>query len=242
MPLVDQFLSDEPDQEDHRCAEHNEWDINTNFRSLSIWLFASATDRLHNVEEYPNMVPRSKDFGTVNLRVTHQRRKYKIKLYPLLVHVSKSFNIRLQGSIPSTLSGPRTQSSAALAMDHSLNGRSDYDLGGFRIEVTVKTPILAAADRLVAQTPFHSPDYRLGLGDGPYAHHCLSAKTAAKEGLLAYANWVYRHDSAWLFIGRAADKPTPKQLKAVDDVLKAPSWNAGLRRPTKSLSPGAWCW
>lgn len=70
MPLVDQFLSGEPAQEDHRWAEHNEWDISTSFKSPLIWLFASAMGRTHRVEHYPIMVPGSKDFG--NLRITHQ--------------------------------------------------------------------------------------------------------------------------------------------------------------------------
>lgn len=121
-------------------------------------------------------------------------------------------------------------------MIHSLSSKTDAELGGSRIEVTVKASTLQDASSLVRHTPFLDLSYWLGARDGPHAHHRLSAKTVTKEGLLANANWVYaKATNGEIFMGRGADKPTPNQIKALSDVFNALGWNAGLRRPTKSL-------
>lgn len=153
----------------------------------------------------------------------------------------KSFNSRLQGGVPKTLHGISTQLAAGLRMIHNLTGKDGLALGGFRIEVTVKTPSLREATRLVQSTNFLDPAYWLGLGDGPHAGHLLKAKLVNRDSLLANANWVYHqatgHD---IFHGYNSDKATKAQIQALTDVLNAIGWNSGLRSPTKSLAPNAW--
>jgi hypothetical protein len=240
-PLLERFLSKEPAEVGHHWAEHNEWDIGQSFSSSHIWLFASATGRRHGIVHYPMLVPGSGNFGTVNLKATHQSRHFSIKVYPRIVHVIKSFNSRLQGSVPKTLQGVRNQVAACLRMIHSLTGKEEKALGGFRIEVTVKAPSLAQAHALVKATDFLLPSYWLGIGDGPHTANLLSANLVSREGLLANANWVYQQAvQADVFRGRGGDTPTKPQIQALTDILNALGWNSGLRSPTKSLDPDAW--
>lgn len=241
MPMIDRFLTTEPAEVDHRWASHNEWDIGTTFLSRHIWLFSSATGRRHGIRHFSMLVPGSNDFGTVNIKAVHEHRNFTIKVYPKMVHVIKSFNSRLQGGIPKTVSGVRNQVAAGLRMIHSLSGKDAMALGGFRIEVTVKAPSLAEATRIVRSTHFLDPLFWLGIGDGPHSATPLTAKLVTREGLLANANWVYEQArQAKMFTGRGADRPTRVQIQALTDVLNALGWHGGLRRPTKSLNPSAW--
>jgi len=57
---------------------------------------------------------------------------------PRLVHVIKSFNSGLQGSVPRTFQGVRNQVDSALRMVHSLISKHPTALVGFRVEVTVR--------------------------------------------------------------------------------------------------------
>lgn len=123
MPLDVQFLKSEPADIAHRWAKHNEWDIGTTFKSPDIWLFNNIGGRTRGVERYAIMIPVSLDYGTINIKATHKRRKFQIKIYARLVHVIKSFNSHLQGSIPQTVSGVRNQVQAGLSMIHNLSSK-----------------------------------------------------------------------------------------------------------------------
>lgn len=241
MPLTPQFLKSEPADNNHRWAVHNEWDIGTTFDSPHIWLFSSMTGRRHGIQHYPMMVPGSRDFGTVNLKVKHNNQLFSVKIYPRIVHVIKSFNSHLQGTIPRTLGGVRHQVQGSLNMIHSLTGKDDMALGGFRIEVTVKAATLNLAKERVKTTGFLKPGYWLGFGDGPHHKDLIASRLVSRKDFLDNANWVY-HRAAELeiFSGDNNRKPTLYQIKALTDVLNAVGWNGGLRSPSKSLNPAAW--
>jgi hypothetical protein len=181
------------------------------------------------------------DYGTVNLKVTHNQRKFRIKIYPRMVHVMKAINSRLQGNIPRTLKGVRGQVAGALRMIDALQGKDPSTLGGFRIEVTVKARTLREARAIVGATSFLDPDFWLEIGDGPHAVHPLQAKLVTKEGLIANALWVYQQaEHGGRFNGRSGDKPTKRQIQTLIDVLNAVGWNTGLRTATKSAAEDAW--
>jgi hypothetical protein len=187
------------------------------------------------------LVPGSRDFGTVNLKLSHDNQHYAIKIYPRIVHVMKSFNSKLQGSIPKTLGGARKQAEAARTILHKLNGKSATDLGGFRIEVSVKAVSLAAAVDKVKATPFLDPEYYLGLGQGPASPILLSARLVTRDDLFANAHWVHQKATdEKLLDGDSNVKPTPRYIKILTDIFNSFGWNGGLRRPSKSFDPGAW--
>ena len=138
------------------------------------------------------LVPGSRDFGTLNIKITNHNQNVSVKIYPRLVHVIKSFNSRLQGGIPRSMYGLKNQISRALKMIHDLTGKDDRALGGFRIEVTIKAPSLKEATRRVKQTGFLKPEYWLGIGPGPHSPFPLSAKLVSRSDFLTNANWVYQ--------------------------------------------------
>ena len=241
MPLDDRFMVTEPAQEDHEWAKHNEWDLGTTFLDDKIWLFRALRDRVHGIQHYPMVIPASLDHGTVNITAQYKRRNFSVKIYPRMVHVLKSFNSHLQGGIPRTVHGMRRQVNAALTMIHNLSTKDDKSLGGFRIEVTVKAPSLKVAKRLVDQTSFLDPNYWLGIGDGPHAPELLNARFITKKGLLDNANWIYHQaDQLGKFEGDNNKRPSGLQVKALTDLMNGLGWNAGLRKPSKSMDPDAW--
>jgi hypothetical protein len=187
------------------------------------------------------LVPASLDYGSVNLRLSHKGQHYSVKIYPRLVHVIKSFNSHLQGGIPKTLRGVRTQVRSALTMIHSLTGKEADSLGGFRIEVTVKAKTLKEATAKVKKTGFLDPAYWLSNGQGQATLYRLSVRFIPRDELLANANWVYQQGhNTEIFHGHDSDRPSKQQIQALTDILNALGWNSGLRRPTKSLDQAAW--
>jgi hypothetical protein len=137
---------------------------------------------------------------------------------PRLVHVIKSFNSHLQGSIPTTLSGVLGQVASAKCMIHSLSGKDAMGLGGFRIEVTVRAVSLREATKVVKRTGFLNPEYWLGLGDGPHAPKPISAKVVSRQAFLDNANWVFQPaESAKVFRGQGATKPSKLHIQALTE-------------------------
>ena len=241
MPLVGPFYRSEPAQEDHRWAQYNMWDIGTTFASTYIWLFASSTGRQRGLKQFRMLVPGSLDYGSVNIRLKHNNRKFSIKIYPKLVHVMKAIDSRLQASVPRTLQGVRDQVAKGLRMLHALTAKNDMELGGFRIEVSVTAPTLARAKQLVEATPFLSPAFWLGIGDGIHSPTPITAKLVTRAGLLANANFVREQaNNAGMFEGRGSNKPLKTQIRALTDVLNSLGWNSGLRKSTKSMADDAW--
>jgi hypothetical protein len=241
MPIHRMFLKTEPAQADHRWAAHNEWDIGKTYPSNDIWLWGSPGGKQKGMERYPMLVPSSLDYGSVNVKLNRYGQDYSIKIYPRLVHVIKSFNSHLQGGIPRTLHGVRTQLQSALRMIHSLTGKDAHSLGGFRIEVTVKAMTLKEATAKVEKTGFLDPTFWLQKGQRSLSPYQLSTRFIPREQLLANANWVYQQaHNAKLFLGHDSDQPSKRQIQALTDILNALGWNSGLRRPTRSLDRTAW--
>lgn len=240
-PLGPRFVNNEPGSVDHKWAVYNEWDIGMNFASPYIWLFESATGRRHGITHYPMMVPGSRDFGTVKVVATHRQQRFDIKIYPRIVHVIKSFNSRLQGMVPRTLHGVGTQVTGAIAMIHNLSSKDAGDLGGFRIEVTVKAKTLEEGAARVRETPFMNPSYWLAVGDGVHSPLPLNARLLSKKNFLDNASWVQQKAADdEILDGNNNDKPTCVQIQVLTDILNSLGWNSGLRRPTKWSSNDAW--
>lgn len=62
-----------------------------------------------------------------------------------------------------------------------------------------------------------------------------------KKGLLDNANWVYHQaDQLGKFEGDNNRRPSGIQVKALTDVMNGLGWNAGIRKPSKSLDPNGW--
>jgi len=240
MPIALPFHTIQNEPADvHRWDIHNWWDIGRNFNSPYIWLFNTANGRSHGVRRYPMMIPGSRDFGTVNVDLRHRRQDFTIKIYPRLVHVIKSFNSQLQGSIPKKVHGLRTQMDSASDMIHKLAGVDEWRLGGFRIEVTVKAKTLSAAAARVRETPFMDADY--WVGPNARSPHPLIARLATRDDLMANANWILQkaRDSN-LFMGDNNVNVNKVQITALTDLFNSFGWNPDKRTPTKSLALDAW--
>ena len=232
-------ITDEPADISHPAATDNQWDIGINFKCPNIWLWGNtATNK--SITVYPMIVPASLDLGTVTGKITLDGEDYGFKVYPRLVHTIKAFRSGLQGEIPTRLRGVRAEHHAAQEVVRFLASVRPIDMGGFRIEVTVGAATLAAARDKIQATALLTPAFWLHPPEH-LASYKLKATVFTKEGVLANADWM--HQKAILahsFIGDNNAKPSGLQVQAMTDVLASFGWNAGKRRPTKSMSPTAW--
>ena len=243
LPLTDQFLGIEPSFPAHPFARYNEWDIGRSFDSVFIWLWAPATGNLRDVSTFPMIIPASGDFGSVRVQVRLNSRDFTVKIYPRLVHLIKSHNSQLGATIPKTQYGVRAQGRQALQMISDLAASRLQDMDGFRIEVTVQAPTLAAAREIVDNTPFLYPEFWLDPAASYPALHFLklNVKLIEKTGLLANANWMHSAaTSAGVFSGRDSNHPVSRSIQGLVDVMASFGWNSGLRTVTRSAAKDAW--
>ena len=176
LPLTEQFGNGEPAQLDHPLAKWNEWDIGVTFKASDIWLFAPTKGKTEGLTLFPMLVPSSLDYGSVLIELTHKGKQFKVKIYPRVVHVIKSFNSRLQGDQPRLVAAVRRRGKASGEMIHNLATIPAPELGGFRIEVTVAAKTLTEAEILVHATGYLSPGNWLYPYDPVFKRLQLDAK------------------------------------------------------------------
>lgn len=230
----------DPAQRMHPKSHLNEWDIGVTFESPYIILFKPTLGNTRDTTCYTMLAPASRDFGSIQTSIHWNHTSYKVKIYPRLVHVIKSFNSRLQGEILTTLAGVKKRVKASVNMIQTLSQVPEPELGGFRIEVSVQAPTLTIAQQWVANTPLLD----FGFWTNPSVDTGtprLNTMMTTKEALLLNANWmVQRSTTLKIFQGTAAHPPTKIQKQGVADVLSSFGWNAGRLKITKPDDKAAW--
>jgi hypothetical protein len=230
----------EPTDKAHPQRNTNEWDIGVTYQSPYIILFRPGEGATPGTKHYPMLSPASRDFGSVQTTVVWEDTTLKVKIYPRLVHVIKSFNSRLQGEILTTLAGAKKRFKASVNMVQLLSQVPEEEIGGFRIEVTVPAPTLGAACMWMDRSPFTGIGFWTNPtpgGAGPKVNMMVTRK----EALLLSANWmVQRATTLKVFQGTDARPPTMLQKQVTADVLASFGWNAGRYKVTKAGDKAAW--
>ena len=150
LPMTRALLGPDPAQADHVTSNLNECDIGRMLWSPHIFLFAptfAATNK--KMSKYTMIVPVSGDFGSVMVDIRYGGSRFKVRIYPRIVHMIKSFKSRLQGEVLRTLAGVRKRGRACLKMSQTMGKVSAKEMGGFRLEVTVQAHNLSTAERIV---------------------------------------------------------------------------------------------
>ena len=230
----------EPADRVHRQGNTNEWDIGVTYQSPYIILFRPGEGATPGTKHYPMLSPASRDFGSVQTIVVWEDTTYKVKIYPRLVHVIKSYNSRLQGEILKTLYGVKARFKASVNMVQMLSQVPEEEIGGFRIEVTVPSRTLTAARAWMEKSPLTEIGFWTNPtpgGTGPKVNMMVTRK----EALLLNANWmVQRATTLKVFRGTNAHPPTKLQKQVTADVLASFGWNAGRYKVTKAGDKAAW--
>ena len=240
LPLINPYLGLEPAQL-HPLAHLNQWDIGATYPSPHIWLFSPVHGRSKQSTVYPMLVPGSLDFGSISVDLKYNNKHYRIKIYPRLVHVIKSWNSRLQGIIPNQMAAIRGRAKAGEKVVQSLAGMKSSKLGGFRVEVSVQAKSLAAARTMVNNTPLLDIKTWLNPTHPALRPYKMAVKLVTKQALLTNTNWLHmRAVETGIYQGDHNRKPSSLQIKGWLDVLASFGWNAGTRKITKSLDPHAW--
>lgn len=244
LPIKDRYLTIATPLADleHPLAKYNEWDIGTTYRSPYIWLFSPIHgNTTKRIQDYAMVIPGSCDFGSIQITARSKGTDYRIKIYPRLVHVIKSINSRIEGEPPKTVQNIRRKGNAAIKMIRALSETSSYEMGGFRIEVSVRAPSFAEAQRLVHETQFLRPHTWISQSKSPYKEYVLNVKFVTKKGFLDNTNWVYHQAILHkAYEGRNLSAASKLQKQIARDVFGSFGWNLGRRPLTKSLAPNAW--
>jgi hypothetical protein len=230
----------EPADRAHPQGNTNEWDIGVTYQSPYIILFRPAQGAAPGTKHYPMLSPASRDFGSVQTTVVWEDTTYKVKIYPRLVHVIKSYNSRLQGEILKTLYGAKARFKASVNMVQLLSQVPEEEIGGFRIEVTVPSRTLRAAHAWMEKSPLTEIGFWTNPTPGG-ADPKVNMLITRKEALLLNANWmVQRATTLKVFQGDNNRAPSRLQKQVTADVLASFGWNAGRYKVTKAGDKAAW--
>jgi hypothetical protein len=237
----DAILDNGTSSANHLMAYLNEWDIGITFKSPLIYLFKPTLGKTSGMSCYPMVNPLSRDYGSIQTFINWNDTRYKVKIYPRLVHTIKSFNSRLQGEQLATVRGIKRRAKACVQMVQRLAKVPNAEMGGFRIEVSVQAPTLDIAKRWVEGTPLLNINFwREPWGQGVEGQK-IDVLLTNKESLLLNANWIIQRGYRLKHLtGRDIYKPTKIQCQVVTDILSSLGWNAGKSKPTPSLDNKAW--
>ena len=161
------------------------------------------------------LTPASLDLGSVMGDTTYEGPSYRFKVYPRLVHAINPFTSSLQGDIPQRVHGVMTKAIAALEIIHFLCTVHAMEKGGFRIELTLGAPTLAAARDMVSSNPLLDWACWMNQPD-EHAAYRLKATVVTKDGLLANADWVHHQaTAAAIFQANNNARPAKAQVQAM---------------------------
>ena len=235
----------DPTERTHPLAHLNEWDIGITYTSPNVVLFKPTSSAVKGTSLWPMFTPASQNFGSIQTTMRWQETLYKVKVYPRLVHVIKSFNSRIQGEPLLTLLGAKKRVKACANMAQLLSQVDESELGGFRIEVSVQAPSLDIARQWVNNSPLLDINFwttaTINQDGEMTAGPKLEMLVTTKKGCLFNTNWMLQRASLLnLLIGRDNRRPTKLQRQVVADALASLGWNAGRGRITKSADGSAW--
>lgn len=224
----------------HPAADSNNWDIGATWSSTAVFLFAPVRGDNKSIQHYPMVIPGSLDFGSVHATVNWKGKEYKVKIYPRLVHVIKSFNSRFQGEPLMTVAAARKKLQVCDKMIDSLSKRPASEVGGFRIEVSFIDPTLHGAKSTADSLPFYDLQWWLNP-PAAYEAFKLDFKVCSPSIVVQNAKWVLQRAEDLGMLNSDNNRNINKvQKKVIADVQASIGWNAGKFKTTKSVSPSAW--
>lgn len=154
-----QYLGREPADSGHPLAHRNEWDLSTSFHSDLLFMFAPGIGSI-DIEKLPIFTPGSQGFGTLRLNTTYQGEEYAIKIYSLHTHVVKAASAN-PISFPKTMAGMGTREAVLRNILRHYTAVPDRQMGGFRIEVSLRAPTLVDAIQKAWDLPFFDIEFWL---------------------------------------------------------------------------------
>lgn len=241
IPLLPQFVFEEPAQPSHPSAKLNRWDIGCTTQSANIFLFRPSGRIPSGMQVYPMVIPRSMDFGSVKVILTYDEKEYTVKIYPRLVHVIKSFNSNPHPHNPNITQTLKERRSALGVMIDNLRNLDPAELGGFRLEISLNARSLSEAREIARNLPFLDIKNWLNPIHDQIKPFKLEAMVISKEDLLANVlRMLTIANSRDIWSGPSQGKVSNFRKQVVTDLFAALGWNPGRRHLTRSDKSGAW--
>lgn len=241
LPLMNPFILSEPAQPNHPLAEMNEWDIGITTNASHIFLFGPIGTRPSGMCVYPMVIPRSSDFGSVKIVLSYEGEDYKVKVYPRLTHVLKSFNGKLHAADAKCTQTLKARKSVIERMIEHLSSLNANELGGFRLEVSVRAKTLAEAKHKALSLPFLKLDNWLNPTDQRMVRFKLQAMAITKKELVNNVTQMLAIANARdIWAGPNTGKVSNFRRQVVTDLFASLGWNSGRRTPTRSGNVKAW--
>ena len=184
-------------------------------------------------------------FGSIRLDTKFRGTNFKIKVYPLLVHCIKATSGKQMLYVPGTLRSCRVRETNLINRIHKLENFNELELGGLRIEVTVKAPTLQDAKFRISQTPLLNWHEWLNPSTPEMERFKLQVKFIRKDRYIRnFKNLLYKAQGLGVFTGRDSQKVLKVRKGIIQDLYFALGWNSGIKRTSwqdhTQLPEGPW--
>lgn len=236
------FTMDTPHREpadlSHDLRHLNTWVIGETFLSEWVFLFAPA-QQTEGMKTYPTLIPASLDFGCIHFEFDWLGQTLAVKIISSFVDYVKAVDPKPL-SWPKTVFGYRRKKEKfEHILTHLEAGEADQ-MGGYRIEVTVRAPTLVEARVFCEYSPFYDINFWRNPPAG-LERFKLDVKVATKAAALANAHWIMdRAVHCGVFSGADSDKPQHIHTQGMFDTLAGIGYNGASAQPTASLATDAW--
>lgn len=175
------------------------------------------------------LLPIGEDYGSVSFDVVFNAMRLKVKVYPRLVHALKAASAKAMHAEPQSIAAMNRR---LTALERQQERLKHLPITGFRIEVTVVTPTLASARRIVRSSQaLNYASYKTTRPLPQFENVALDFALCPNE--VYWSNWDEMHTAAVeteVFIGRATNPTTKPEQQVMLDLNNATGWNLGRRR------------
>lgn len=138
------------EEELHPLSNTNLFDIGRTVEAPDVYTFKPKAGQ-RGFRVYDMFLPLGEGYGSVQCLVQHENQGLRIKIYPRLIHMIKAKGNRFSRLDPLTLKTAKTRAKAVEAFAQDM--ATYHQLGGYRIEVSVRASTLLEAVQILETTP-----------------------------------------------------------------------------------------
>lgn len=225
----------------HPLASTNFWDIGHSYPQVHIILAQAPNLNRGTCTTFPMLMKLVKGYGSLSITTTYRGSKFKIKVYPLLVHAMKATSGKFKNFNPSTIRSCRVKETNLMNRKSKLSKFPRQKLGGLRLEVTTTGFTLMEAKYKIDETEFLIlPEYL--NPSKPYMEEFqLRLKYIRKEDYLAnFSELLLKAQQLGVFRGRDQGKAGKVRRYILQDLFNALGWNQGTRTNRWEHELGPW--
>ncbi|PWN86410.1 hypothetical protein FA10DRAFT_270260, partial [Acaromyces ingoldii] len=213
----------------HPLDKTNLYDIGCTVEAKEIYTFKPKAGKT-GMQVYEMFLPLGEGHGSIECIVQHKEQGLRVKIYPRYIHMIKAKGHQYSHMDPRTMGTAKTR---LRAIEHFVSEMDEYhQLGGYRIEVSVRAATLSEVLSILEEKPL----LMLDSWDEWLSVRCFTVGEV-RGNVLRMLGHAWRQN---ILMGRDSKKMDELGKQVICDLGNAMGWSPGYRKPTLWSSKLAW--